>query len=154
MSLDIGTLSKRIEKSTSWREVREIFNKVKKGWRDDYRILFTDFIDSLDMSVLTLEDRDLVDDLSEEIRTQKEVLKPIKKKNKVLNFKPSDSVSIIIKDGHKSDVIYEAERMAICETLEQNKYNRHKTAMALGISVRSLLNKLDKYIRNKDITER
>lgn len=50
-----------------------------------------------------------------------------------------------IEEEKLSDAVERFEAHVIKETLEKHQYNRTKTAKALGISIRNLYYKMDKY---------
>jgi DNA-binding protein Fis len=63
-----------------------------------------------------------------------------------------DSVSVYIDPDHMVDVLARVEKEAISQVLKQGM-NRAQTARALGISYRTLTNKLRKYFKNAQITD-
>lgn len=63
-----------------------------------------------------------------------------------LSFDHVDTSSIAFPEGLK---LREAERLFVLETLKRHKGNRTHTAYALGIGIRTLLRKLQKYANNQ-----
>ena len=78
-------------------------------------------------------ERTVVMDFSEEIQSEHLYLDS--------NSAPPSHLKI----SHKSTTLYELEKMAIFEALKQHLGNKTKTASSLGISIRTLRNKLHEY---------
>jgi len=73
----------------------------------------------------------------------------IEKEHIILDILKEDSLHE--KDQYLGEKLSNVEKILILKTLEKQKYNRSKTAKILGISTRTLRNKLNLYNREKNI---
>ena len=73
MHFDERTLFKRIRNSTTWRDLREIFKKVRATWKKHYVSAFLCHLDSLDLRYMTPEEKEILDEFVEEVKDQPEV---------------------------------------------------------------------------------
>jgi len=78
---------------------------------------------------------------------------PEKYKDSVYAITPSYDVSILLLNPDSTSLVKEVERELYRLVLIKNDHNRTKTAKELGISIRTLRNKINEYIENGEVNE-
>lgn len=102
--------------------------------------------------------QDLMDDIENEIDIRKSIttsddVRPVTNKNSVLTIRPSLEVDIVIFSDKPISLLREVEKEVIRIALLKCEGNRTKTAKFLGMSIRTLRNKINEYLESGEICE-
>ena len=137
--IKVGDLKKRIDKATSWRDVREIFYKFKNKWQAEFRTPFLSYLNNIDTYSLGSSEIQLISEFRQEVEDQidthhEEVVIGVPKRF-VPTFEWADGISAPnLYDKHDCLFLY--------KTLKENEYNKEKASRALDLNTRAIRRKL------------
>lgn len=146
-------------KFNNYFDFREYFNKYKhrlnKGDLNKFRYEVQNRLEIQENTEYLNEFKNLIEDIEEEIDLKSRVFVLVKRTEPVTKdtslLIPSGDISINIKSFDGGDFLHKLEKEAIRLALLAFDGNREKTCKFLGLSVRTLRNKINEYLDSDQV---